>query len=98
MRYVWDPAKDVLNQRKHGLTLADGIPALEDVDSESWADDRFDFEQERIITLGRNSNAVLLVVSIEQNLAEEDEEQTTRIISVRKATKYERDSYYFGRP
>jgi uncharacterized DUF497 family protein len=30
MQYVWDPAKDVLNRRKHGLSLADGIVALED--------------------------------------------------------------------
>jgi uncharacterized DUF497 family protein len=30
MRYVWDSAKDALNQRKHDLSLADGILALED--------------------------------------------------------------------
>ena len=34
MQYVWDPAKDVLNQRKHSLSLADGIPALEDPERE----------------------------------------------------------------
>lgn len=52
MRYVWDPAKDALNQRKHGLSLADGIPALEDPDRVSWVDDRFDYGEERIATVG----------------------------------------------
>jgi len=99
MRYSWDPAKDLLNRRSHGLSLADGVPALEDADCESWTDDRFDYEDERIITLGRNMNAILLVVSVEQDdLDDEDEEQTIHIISVRKATKYEKTWYYFGRP
>ena len=52
MRYLWDPAKDILNRSKHGLSLADGIPALEDPDRESWIDDRFDYGEERIVTLG----------------------------------------------
>ena len=65
MRYVWDPAKDVLNQRKHGLSLAEGIPALEDPDRDSWIDDRFDYGEERIVTLGMNLPNVLYVVSTE---------------------------------
>ena len=52
MRYAWDPAKDALNRRKHGLSLADGIPALEDPDGETWIDNRFDYDEERMITLG----------------------------------------------
>jgi uncharacterized DUF497 family protein len=98
MRYVWDATKDVLNQRKHGLSLADGIPALEDAECESWTDDRFDYEEERIVTLGRNKDAVLLVVSFELGLPDEDGEQATRIISVRKAMKHEKNWYNFGRP
>ncbi len=52
MRYTWDPDKDALNRRKHGLALEDGIPALEDPDCDSWIDDRFDYGEERIISLG----------------------------------------------
>jgi hypothetical protein len=33
----------------------------------------------------------------QQGLADEDEEQTTRIISVRRAIKYEKGWYNFGR-
>jgi uncharacterized DUF497 family protein len=53
MQYVWDPAKDLLNKRKHGLSLEDGIAALEDPGRDFWVDDRFDYGEERIITMGR---------------------------------------------
>ncbi len=52
MEYEWDAAKDAENRRKHRLSLADGIPALEDPDAESWIDTRFDYSEERIVTLG----------------------------------------------
>jgi len=90
MRYVWDPAKDLLNRRKHGLALADGIPALEDPDRNSWIDDRFDYEEMRIVTAARSGGELLIVVSTESNITEEGEE-ITRIISVRKAKWYEED-------
>jgi uncharacterized DUF497 family protein len=90
MRYVWDPAKDLLNQSKHGLSLADGILALEDPDRESWIDDRFDYGEERIVTLGMGMKQVLYVVSTELN------EDSIRIISVRKADDEEIERYGFG--
>ena len=65
MRYVWDPAKDVLNKRKHRLSLEDGISALEDPDRDFWVDDRFDYGEERIITMGRRLRSLLVVVSTE---------------------------------
>ncbi len=96
MRYEWDPAKDALNRRKHGLCLADGKPAVEDPDRYFWIDDRFDYEEERIVTLGRNPQGILVVISTEPATTE-GEEQIIRIISVRKAVKDEEDWYYLGR-
>ncbi|MGD0154689.1 MAG: BrnT family toxin [Terracidiphilus sp.] len=96
MRYVWDPAKDALNQRKHGLSLADGIPALEDPGRYLWIDDRFDYGEVRIVTVGRSGSQILIVVSTERDLTEEDEE-ITRIISVRKPKRYEEDWFDLGR-
>jgi hypothetical protein len=87
MQYVWDPAKDVLNQRKHGLSLAAGIPALEDPSRDSWIDDRFDYGEERIGTLGMSEAHVLYVVSTQWD------EETIRIISVRKAGPDELERY-----
>ena len=65
MQYAWDPAKDALNRRKHGLSLADGIAALEDPVREAWIDNRFDYGEERMITLGATLHGVLYVVTAE---------------------------------
>jgi uncharacterized protein len=63
MRYIWNPLKDALNLRKHGLRLVDGVDALEDPDQDSWLDDEVDYGEERIITLGLSNRRVLFVVS-----------------------------------
>lgn len=96
MRYEWDEAKDALNRRKHGYSLADGIPALEDPDRLFVPDDRFDYGEERILTLGHGKGTILAAVSVER-VNYDDGEEIIRIISVRKAVKREQESYYFGR-
>jgi uncharacterized protein len=90
MTYEWDSRKDAENLHKHRLSLADGIPALEDPDSESWIDERFDYGEERMVTLGRSRVGILLVVTSELSA------DHTRIISVRRAEKYEEERYYTG--
>lgn len=92
MYYEWDSEKDEENFRKHRLSLADGIPALEDPGAQSWLDDRYDYGEVRIITLGLASRGILYVVTTE--IAED----LTRIISVRKAESYEKEWYRQGRP
>ena len=91
MRYEWDPVKDEQNQRKHDLDLAEGIPALNDSNLQSWVDDANDYGEVRDITLGFGRREILYVVS---TLKLTD---LTRIISVRKANKYERYCYHHGR-
>jgi len=91
MRYTWDPEKDALNRRKHGLSLAAGVDALEDPDLYFWFDERFDYGEERVITLGLSRGQVLHVVSTER------EEDLTRIISVRRAEDDEIGEYDRGR-
>ena len=91
MRYTWDPEKDALNRRKHGLSLKDGIPALTDPDADSWIDDRFDYGEERTITLGMGIRKVLFVVTTMRS------QNNTRLISVRKAAKNEIERYILGR-
>jgi uncharacterized DUF497 family protein len=91
MRYVWDPAKDVLNQRKHGMSLAEGVAALEDPKRDSWIDNRFDYGEERVVTLGMGQRQVLYVVSTEWD------EDCMRLISVRRAEDHEIKRYGLGR-
>lgn len=96
MRCVRDPAKDCLNKRKHHLSLEDGISALDDPDRDFWVDDRFDYGEERIITVGRGMQSLLVVVSTEViSVAEGDE--IIRTLSVREANKHEYHWLYFGR-
>jgi uncharacterized DUF497 family protein len=52
MRYEWDEAKSRINFTKHGLSFEDA----ELVFSEpcvTFVDDRFDYGEERLITLGQ---------------------------------------------
>jgi hypothetical protein len=95
VRYVWDPAKDLLNRRKHGLSLADGVPALEDPHRQVWFDDRYDYGELRIVTAGKSGAQTLIVVSTERGFDAGGKEEV-RIISVRKANPYEDDWFDFG--
>lgn len=92
MRYTWRNDTDAVNQRKHRLPLSAGIAALEDPDRESWIDERMDYGEERIITLGRGHGGILFVVTVEPG------EDHTHIISVRRAEKHEERWYHTGRP
>lgn len=90
MRYTWDPDKDSLNRRKHGLSLKDGVRALEDPGRDTTVDDRYDYGEERLVTLGMGAASVLVVVSAVR-LRDE-----MRIISVRRANAKEQNRYHFG--
>lgn len=92
MIYFWSPGKDAINRRRHHLSLADGIPALEDPNAESWIDDRYDYGEERVVTLGMTTNGILLVITTETS------EDRTRILSVRKAERREKARYHPDHP
>ena len=91
MQYSWDQAIDLLNRRKHGLSLAAGIDALEDPNRDTWIDDRFEYGEDRIVTLGLGKNGLLYVVSTEPI------KDWTRLISVRRAEDDEIERYGLGR-
>lgn len=92
MHYTWRDDKDDANRRKHRLSLAAGIPALEDPNRECWIDRTMRYDEERWITLGMGETGVLYVVTVDYD------DDHTHIISVRKAERYEQDWYYTGRP
>lgn len=73
------------------MSLAVGIDALEDPYRDSWVDDRFDYGEERIVTLGLSKEGILYVVSTDWG------ENWTRIISVRGAENDEIEQYDMGR-
>ena len=91
MKYEWDENKNKLNQQKHGISFEEAKEVFDDPLHISKLDKRFDYFEERWITIGSTSKYKILVVA---NLFfTDDGEEIIRIISARKANKQERKIY-----
>ena len=86
MRFEWDEKKRLSNIRKHGIDFAD-VPAIFELDTVTVIDDRFEYGETRYQTLGLLKARVIMVVHTES-------ETVIRIISARKANKYEEEIYF----
>jgi hypothetical protein len=82
----FDPAKRASNLAKHGLDLAEADKVLEGLCAERL-DDRYDYGEDRWISVGVLAGDV--VVCVWADWGEE-----ARIISLRKATANEQESYF----
>ena len=87
MKFEWDEHKRQTNIQKHGLDFKDAVdifnhPMLRGLDN------RFDYGEDRWIGIGLMYNHVAVVVYIEYG-----DDDTVRIISLRKALNYERKRY-----
>ncbi len=86
MRFEWDERKRKTNIRKHGYDFGDAwgvfrLPMLVALD------DRQDYGEDRWIGIGMLNTRVVVIVFTERD------EDTIRIISMIKATTYERARY-----
>ena len=86
MKFEWDEAKRVENIRKHGLDFRD-VTELFDSETYTVVDDRYDYGEDRLRTLGIVNGRILAVTHTEMN-------DLIRIISLRKAEKYEQEIYF----
>ncbi len=85
MRFEWDAAKNRSNFAKHGLDFADAElvftgPCV------TFVDDRFDYAEERFVTLGLLAGRLVAI-------AHAPRDEATRIISMRKANRREQKIY-----
>ncbi len=88
MAYQWDRDKAAANLRKHGVDFADAVTVFSGDLAITITDERFD--EERFITIGIDAfSRVLVVLYTWRN----DE---IRLISARKATRYEQKQYEDG--
>ncbi len=87
MKFEWDKAKNKINIRKRGLDFADA-PEIFNGPMLIQLDTRQDYGEDRWIGLGLINNRVVVVVYTER-----DKGETIRIISLRKALKYERKRF-----
>jgi len=86
MRYEWDEEKNQANVAKHGLDFADAEEVLTRP-CVTFVDDRFEYGEERLITLGLLAGRVVVIAHAPRG------EDRTRIISMRKANRREQKIY-----
>jgi uncharacterized DUF497 family protein len=84
--YEWDPRKERLNYKKHGVLFSDAVAVLEDQFALTMQDPDSEHE-ERWISLGLDTlgRAVVLVYTWRGDVI--------RLISARRATAHERWQY-----
>ena len=93
-RFEWDEKKSRSNKAKHGLSFNLACKVFDDPHALSQIDERFDYGEERWVTMGRVPGAVVLVVA--HTVREKESDHAIRIISARKATRRERQIYEEG--
>lgn len=86
MRYSFDPAKRASNLKKHALDLADAQKVIESGQTVTFEDRRFDYGEERFVTLGPLDESLVAIVTAET-------EDHIRIISMRRADRHEQAIY-----
>ncbi|MEI8362876.1 MAG: BrnT family toxin [Betaproteobacteria bacterium] len=87
MQYSYNNTKKALNLAKHGLDFDDARLVIESGKTVTFEDNRFDYGEQRFITLGLLQDSLVVIVT-----SETDKE--IRIISMRKADKNEQAIYY----
>lgn len=86
MEFDWDADKAKANLRKHGIDFV-GIPDRFQGETVTVFADRFDYGEQRYVTFGILEGRILAVAHTES-------EEKIRVISARKATRNEQESYY----
>jgi len=86
VQFEWDDEKNDVNIRKHGIDFAD-VPIMFHAPMLVDSDDRHAYGEERWIGIGPFYLIIAVIVYTERG------DNTIRIISARKATKYERQRY-----
>jgi len=86
VKFEWDEKKRKENLARHGIDFADLAPLFSGL-TITVLDDRYDYGEFRFITLGLLNGIVMTVAHTETD-------EVIRIISARKATRYEEESYF----
>jgi uncharacterized DUF497 family protein len=85
MEYEWDPAKNRSNFAKHGFDFDDAELVFDGLCS-TFEDRRFDYGETRFITVGLLAGELVVIAHSVRG-------ESTRIISMRKATQREQKTY-----
>lgn len=86
MEFEWDEAKAFANIDKHGIDFIDAASVFNG-ETVTVEDNRYNYGERRFVTFGLLKGLVIAVVHTERD-------DLVRIISARKATKYEQRIYF----
>lgn len=89
LKFVWDPNKDEINKRKHGLSFETAKEVFYDELAVLFDDPEHSEDEDRFLIIGSLKSEQICIVSH----CYRDEDRTIRLISARKATKAERRYY-----
>lgn len=89
LKFEWDENKNLINQRKHGISFDEAKTVFYDDEALVIDDPEHSEEEDRFIILGLSDKTNLLVVCHCYRASE----TVIRIISARKATKTETNFY-----
>jgi len=87
VEYEWDPEKDRINQRLHGVSFAEASTVFLDPLAATVSDERFAMDEFRFRTTGYTLTNRLVIV------AHTDRDDRIRVISARKVTAREQRQY-----
>ncbi|MEA3374487.1 MAG: BrnT family toxin [Campylobacterota bacterium] len=91
MRFEWSESKNADNFKKHQVSFEEAREVFDDAMHISKLDHRFDYFEERWITLGMTGKHTILVVA--NMFFDENGDEIIRIISARRANQKERIFY-----
>jgi uncharacterized protein len=87
LEFEWDDAKATENYARHGVSFELAKKVFNDPFAVERIDDRRDYGEERYIIIGLAEREILFVAYTER-------EERIRLISARRATRYEQDDYF----
>ena len=87
--YDWDENKHKENIKKHGVDFYEAVTVFDDPFVVEEYDANHSLDEDRFIVIGISAKLNLLTVC----QCYRDNDDVTRIISARKATKHEHDKY-----
>ena len=91
MKFEWDPNKEAINIKKHGVSFEQAAYVFADQFSLSMFDNEHSNQEDRWLILGKSNNEMILLIV--HTFRNSGNEETVRIISARKATKNEEKTY-----
>lgn len=90
LSFVWDPAKDRANHKKHGVRFEEAATAFRDENAKVYFDPDHSDREDRFILLGLSFQLSVLVVCH----CYREADLVVRIISARKADRPEQEAYW----